>query len=317
MYYLFYGDDTFQIKEKTDLLIKRFLDDQKTDMNLSYLDSKDLTFDSFFKAVFSLPFLGQKRLTVIFDPLSGIADKSLAEKIRQKLPLIPSFSTVLFIERDKFDKRSSFFKTLNKKGKSFLFEPLSGYLINKKIEDLFFQYDFKISKEAIYLLAMSVGSDLWRLKNEILKIINYAKSQKRIEVGKEDILLLVQAEDNSKVFDLTDAISEKNLKKSLQVLSSLMKKKEEPLILFNMLVTQVRNMLILSDFGSSNQSEIAKETKIHPFVVKKTLSSLKNFSFEKLAQYYRILEDFDYRIKNGLIDTDLALNLLVVEFCKR
>lgn len=316
MYYLYHGEDTYMIKEKVDRQIERFIEAEKTDLNLTIIDAKELTFPAYKNAVFSMPFLGQKRLTII-NGLLSLGDKDLQDKVKESLESIPTFCTVLFVEKAKFDKRLSLFKTLNSKKTSFVFDSLSGYDINRKIEEMVSREHFLISKEAVNLLALSVGSDLWRYKNEILKLINYAKSTGKDKITKDEIDDLVPSAESFRIFDLTDAISQKDLVKSLKVLTSLIGKKEDPLMIFGMIVSNFRTLAIVFSLRDKKESEIVSMTKLHPFVVKKTLSVARNYDFSTIIKCYRLLTSFDYCIKTGLIDASLALNLLVVDFCKK
>ena len=62
-----------------------------------------------------------------------------------------------------------------------------------------------------------------------------------------------------------------------------------------------------------NEMAIAKETKLHPFVVKKGLAQGRNFSFEGLKNIYQKLADLDQQVKTGRMEIKLALDKFIVE----
>ena len=63
----------------------------------------------------------------------------------------------------------------------------------------------------------------------------------------------------------------------------------------------------------ANEYEIAKMTRMHPFVIKKSLAQLRNFSFPRLEKIYRKLGAMDLMIKIGKMDIRLALDKFVAE----
>jgi DNA polymerase III delta subunit len=77
-------------------------------------------------------------------------------------------------------------------------------------------------------------------------------------------------------------------------------------------------MLIVSDLSASmTADQIAKEAGLHPFVVKKTLINLKNFSNEELEKMYFNLGEIDWKSKSGLADIAVMTELLIVDFCRK
>jgi len=52
---------------------------------------------------------------------------------------------------------------------------------------------------------------------------------------------------------------------------------------------------------------------MHPYVVKKTLAQLKNFSGPDLRRIYQKLFSFDLAVKTGRLQPELALEMLILE----
>ena len=65
--------------------------------------------------------------------------------------------------------------------------------------------------------------------------------------------------------------------------------------------------------GLRNQYEVAKLTKLHPYVVQKGMDQLRNYNFEKLKRIYKKLEEIDLASKTGKIDIRIALDKFVAE----
>jgi DNA polymerase III delta subunit len=83
-----------------------------------------------------------------------------------------------------------------------------------------------------------------------------------------------------------------------------------------MYIYQFRNLLKVGDYyfsGLSDKYAIAKKTKLHPFVVQKNLAQLSQFSLNSLKNIYQKLEEIDYKVKNGEIEIELALDKFIME----
>ena len=58
---------------------------------------------------------------------------------------------------------------------------------------------------------------------------------------------------------------------------------------------------------------ISKETKLHPYVVKKSHAQAQRFSLSELKKIYQKIFEVDLNIKTGKIDPQIALDLLIAE----
>ena len=59
------------------------------------------------------------------------------------------------------------------------------------------------------------------------------------------------------------------------------------------------------------EAEIARGAKTHPFVVRKLMGQVRNFSLAQLEQIYHKLLEVDETIKTGQMEGDVALDTLV------
>jgi DNA polymerase-3 subunit delta len=78
---------------------------------------------------------------------------------------------------------------------------------------------------------------------------------------------------------------------------------------------QIRTLLKIGDFywqGMTNASDIAKASKLHPYVVQKTLPQVRSIGEEKAKQILRDLAEIDQNAKTGKIDPILALDIFIV-----
>jgi DNA polymerase-3 subunit delta len=64
------------------------------------------------------------------------------------------------------------------------------------------------------------------------------------------------------------------------------------------------------------QEQIAKQLKLHPYVVKKGLAQERNFSMRQLEKAHALLVETDWMIKTGEMEGVLALDMLVVSLTR-
>jgi len=114
------------------------------------------------------------------------------------------------------------------------------------------------------------------------------------------------------VFDMVDALGARNGREALRLLHRLLEQ-DEALRLFGMVVRQFRLLLLtraMLDAGARD-TEIASVLKTPPFVVRKLMGQVRNFSLPQLKELYHKLRDIDEAIKTGQTEGDVALDMLV------
>ncbi len=316
MIIFFYGEDNYRLKQKIKALKKKFVSASLGDTNLVVLDGATISYDEFIRQILAMPFLSKTRLVIVENIIKNnkkSAKGSALEKIPEALKKIPKSTVLVFAEDGVPDRRTVLFKKLSKeKMEEFkVLEPagLSRW-INREVEN----QGGSIDSAATSKLIEYVGPDLWRMENEIQKLISYDK-----KITSENVELLVQSQIQADIFRTIDAIANKNIKTAIFEFYKLLDTGTNELMILTMIVYQYRNLLIVKDIseqGNTNQWAIVKKTKLHPFVVQKSLSLLNRYSMDDLKKIYRNLLDYDFRIKTGKIGSRVALELLVFKLCK-
>ncbi len=172
----------------------------------------------------------------------------------------------------------------------------------------------KISGEAVSLLADFIGNQLRLLANELEKLATYVGAGRTIEAGHVHLLSAeVQA---ARIFDLTDALAQRNRTLALNLLHDLLADGQHPLALLPTITSQVRNLLLVKEMAGSGlrAAQIAAAIGSPPFVVEKALRNAGKFSSAQLENTYRRLLDTDAALKRSRLTPEMALDLLVVNF---
>lgn len=318
MYYLFFGQNFYSIKNKLKAIKEKFLKADPSALNLSELSGATLSAGDFWSAALAAPFLASKRLIIVKNLLLESKDDDFKKDLIKNLAKIPETSLVFFIEDGNPDKRGALFKTLNRPGIAQNFELPTPNTIGNLIDEKIKENDIKISSEARNKFILYVGSDLYRAENEIMKLVLYSKHENIKTIEAKLVEEMVRPESSAGIFDFIDAVGAKNHKKAVSLLNELIEAGQNELYILSMVVYQFRNMLAISSYLDRHVStgEMAKVAKIHPFVVQKTIGVLRKYSKETLASNYIKLGNTDFAIKTGQIDPKLSILMLISEFCK-
>lgn len=316
-----YGEDFFRSGEKAAEIKKKFLEKDPAGSGLSFFDFSDSKIDTdrFFGALSTNNLLAPKRLIIIKNIILEGADSArenvLAFLKNQKWLADDKDTVAVFWEAGKVKKSDLLYKHLFKNSQKQEFEKLAGIKLNqwtlrriKKISE-----SASISRPALEKLLAFAGEDMHFLNNEIEKLAAYADGKM---ITEENVELLVRANLGSNIFNTIDAIGANNKKEALGLLHRHLEKGEDPFYLLSMFIYQFRNLLKVADlkkqFGADEYA-MARESKMHPFVVRKSLAQIRNFSWEKLKNIYQELGELDTAVKTGKVEIKLALDKFIVE----
>lgn len=321
--FLFHGADAYGQREKLNFWQKEF-EKKYGDMNISVLADKETSAREIFQTCSAVPFLSEKRLTIVKDFLEKTDEENTKDRTLMTglLEKIPDFCTLVFSEAKPADKRTSLYKKIHKLGKIIEFSAPAGSKLLAWIERKVSELNGRINRDAILHLAELVPDDLFRLENEIFKLVHFAKDK---PVSKEDIELLVNTQLSTSIFRLTDAIGQKNKKNSISALHQLIENGEELHRILYMIMRQFRIITCVKDLSAQglSSSSIGEKLHAHPFVVSNTLPQARNFSLDQLRRAYELLLEMDAKLKSGGIkifagdnrEFVLALDRLVLKLC--
>ncbi|HRY82563.1 MAG TPA: DNA polymerase III subunit delta [Candidatus Moranbacteria bacterium] len=319
-----FGEDSFRSSQKVLEIKKKFLSTDKSGSGLSVFDCENEKEEArkIINAINTSNLLAPKRLVISRNLISKSTDdeqKKILEFLKSKKKLSEDKDAVLiFWEGEMPRKNNALYKFLDsKKGevKSQNFEKLAGIKLEawalKTIKEI--NPEAKISKISLSKLIAFCAEDNFLLFQEIQKLVSYADKEM---ISEKDVDLLVKTNLNSNIFQMVDAIGANNKKEALALFHNHLQKGDDPFYLLSMFFYQFRNMLKVADLydrGTRSEYEIARVAKLHPFVVKKTLSQMRNFDFSKLKNIYNKLSKLDTAVKTGKIEIKLAMDKFIAE----
>jgi len=250
----------------------------------------------------------EKKLIVATDPfLNNYFKGKFLEEAETFLDLD---DIIILFQEGEIKKEKKLLNFLEKKAKTQKFSILTGQNLKNWVIKKFGKQ--KIEPDALDLLLDYVGSDLWRMSNEIEKLRNYRKDK---IIKKEDVKLQVKPVIEVDIFQTIDAMAQRRKDSALRLFQKHLENGDSPLYLVSMINYQFRNLLTIKDFVEKCKPYgiILKKSGLHPFVVKKSYFQCKQFSQEELKKIYQKIFLIDLEIKTGKLSPDAGLEMLIAE----
>jgi DNA polymerase III delta subunit len=291
------GANSFGLRRELRGLIKTFLN-KYDEMGLERVDGEEAEFNRLSEALTSLPFLVERKLVVLRAP--G-ANKQFVEKAEELLAGVPESTDVVIVE-PKLDKRGSYYKLLKKSTDYREFPELDANGMARWLTDAAKAAGGSISQADARYLVERAGASQSLLANELNKLLLHDRT-----VTKQSIELLTEATPQSTIFELLDAAFAGNARRAMALYTEQRALKVEPQQLIAMLAWQLHVLAVVKTAGGRTPDDIARESKVSAYTVKKSVGIARRLSLTQLRQLVAELLDIDRRLKRESMDADEAL----------
>ena len=313
--YLFYGPETFLIKNYEKALTDAILPSGSEMMNHDIFEEKRVTAGAIMDAAQTLPFLNEKRLVTVRSSafFQKGNTKEEGEKLVDYLGNLPESVCILFIE-EKVEKNNRLYKEIVKNGEVVEFKTPGEKELTVWIKKECAKNGVKIEASVVQFFLQTVENDMESIERELQKLLSYKGNQGNIEVG--DVNEICTPSLEAKVFDLVRAVAEEKPEKAISIYRNLLLLKESPYMVLSLITRQFRMILLsslLSEEGAPN-NEIAQKLEIRDFAVKEYIRQGKRFS---KGGWKMALEDClktDLDIKMGRAAEEAAVELLIMKY---
>lgn len=302
MIYLFYGENSRAAKEQINKLVERFKTSTGSDFGLHRFN-EDSDPESVKQALVSMPMFSEASLVVLEHPSRS---KELINALSDALETVPE-KTVLAVYDPQIDKRTSWFKALQKQATVKEFTQKTPAQKRKWTEREVKARGGSISEEAVALLLEYVD-DEWQLEQEIQKLANTAA-----EIQAEHIRQLVRPAPQQTVFSLLDALVAGRTQEALEHWQDLRAQNVHELEILAMLGWQVRVLLILAAAEGRADQQIGKDHGINPYVIRKSRSVARRLDEASLQAAYQAITASDYAIKTSGQEPDVLVEQLLMQ----
>ena len=323
--YCVFGRESYLIEEIVSLFKKQINPDM-SDFNLSIIDGKEINLEEFRSAVETVPFLDEKRISIIKDfELLNEKKRNFSDtdedEVINIIGNIPSSTVLVFVNYGGIEKRRRIYKAISKYGACCELNKMKDFELFDWVKNLFEQRKAKIQNTEIsYFIEVSGYRDrnsnitLSDLKKEIEKLSSYAG---RDLITKEIINNLSTSKIENDIFKLIDMIGSKNPQKAYRILEDMINSGESILGIFAMLYRQFNNIAKVKSLIENNvpMASILNQTQMTSYVYQKVSRQAKNYDDESLFEIIGYISDYDFKIKNGLIKDSLAAEIFIAKYC--
>ena len=287
----------------------------------------------------SVPFLAERRLVIVegllslFDPRerrrraptspSRKASSGQNRKPSNAWGDLPSYiakemppTTLLVFLDEKVSGGNTLFEKLRPVVQVRQFPTLRGEGLARWIRNRISDKGASISPGAIRLLSQLVGGDLWIMDNELEKLTLYVGDK---IIDEKAVGTLVYRSRESSIFSAVDSLLEGKSAAALKMMHSLRNEGAELPYIVSMAARQLRMVTVAKDLmdRGHREAEIGERLGItRDFVVTKTIEQARKHSWNNLEWLYGRLMNADLAVKQGRMDQDVALELLVTEASK-
>jgi DNA polymerase-3 subunit delta len=291
-------------------------------MNITHLEGKSTTLKELIAATHAMPFLVDRRLVVLNDPLGALRSPADREQFQAALGKTPGTTALVVViprplstPREKRDGKKHWLeKWVGAQGDRAYIREYSlphGPQMARWIQSKAAEGGGEIEYQAAGLLASYVQDDPRLAAQEIDKLLAYVDYRRPVEI--DDVERLTPDGAQGDVFAMVDALGNRNGQLALQMLHRLLET-DEALRLYGMVVRQFRLLLLTRELLDSGhrEADVARLLKLHPFVAKKIVPQCRNFDLPALETIYDKLLEIDESIKTGMVEVEVAMDSLIV-----
>ena len=305
--YLLYGEEQYLIRQYRDKLKHALAADDDT-MNFSAFSGSDINQKEIIDLAETLPFLAERR--VMFFKDTGLF-KAGGEKLAEYLAN-PNDTTFFVFTESEVDKRSKLYKAVQSKGYVAEFTVQDENTLKRWIAGILGKEGKKISENTAQLLLSKTGTDMENIQMELEKLICYCLD--RDVVTAEDVEAVCTTRITNHIFDMVNAIAEKQPQKALQLYYDLLALKEPPMrVLF--LIARQCNLLLqtkeLKNRGHDNKT-IASKIGVPPFAAGKYVAQASHFKTSVLKNAVKQCVETEEAVKSGRMNDMMSVEILIL-----
>lgn len=307
--YLLYGEEDYLRKQYRDKLKEALIDDGDT-MNNHYYEGKDIRAEEIIDLAETLPFFASKRVIVIEN--SGWFQKG-GEKIAEYLPGIPDTSYFVFVETQ-VDKRSKLYKAVTKQGRVSEFASQDEQTLKRWILGMLKKEGKNITASDLQFLLERTGTQMANIKTEMEKLLCY--TLEKSEITRDDIEEVCTKRVQNQIFDMINAIADREQKKALQLYYDLLTLKEPPMRILALVGRQFNLLLQVKELKKKGYSGqvIAEKTGLHGFIVGKYEKQAARFKSAELREALEACVEADENVKTGKMNDVMSVEILICKY---
>lgn len=314
--YLLFGTDTYLLKKKTD---KYFSDHEVDVIDIEVFDMEEIIVEEAINAAMTIPFLSEKKGVVLKNCYFLSAGKTPKE-INHSLAYLyrylrnPNPTTILIIQApyEKLDPRKQVFKVCEE---TCVFEecvPVEKMEMYGMIKAILCQNNKTIDPNALEEFVNRTKDSTHLALNELNKLIAYIGDQDIIDLLTVRRVTTRDVEDN--IYELVNAILAKDTRSITNIYQDLAQVNTEATVIIRMISDKMQEILYTKELFRTNHTydDVMRYFNASKGRTYYIVKNAREISDELLNRYMTELEEVDFRIKSGLIDKKIGVELFLL-----
>ncbi|HYX09288.1 MAG TPA: hypothetical protein VE912_21315 [Bacteroidales bacterium] len=210
----------------------------------------------------------------------------------------------LVITTDMVDKRRKLFKIIKKtgiiidcsvpKGDRRADKIAQEAVLSERMEVLLDRYEKTMDTLAYRTMYEMTGFDIGTFSDNLAKLISYVGDRKRITT--EDVAFVLKRTKKDPIYELTNAIADRDIDTSLFFLNSLLAENFHPLQILASMTNQIRKLLVIRDFAESSHGSSWYPEMHYTQFKNNIMASVQSYNKELLKQ----IEDWENMLSGNM-----------------
>ncbi len=306
------GEEEFYIDRLMNFAEHNILSESETAFNRSVFYGKDANWADVVNACRRYPMFASRQVVLLKEAQQMKEIDKLEGYISNPLQ-----STVLVIsyKGKTIDGRSRLAKILNKNGVLFQAKKIYENNLPSWTSEFVKSKGLDISPRAVMMLVDHIGNDLSRIANEVEKVSMNLGNRK--DITEDDIERFVGVSKEYNVFELQQAISNKDLVKTIRIIQYFeANPKAAPIqMLLPALYNHFSKVMMIFQMSDKSEKAITPLFYKNSFAAKQALETVINYSYTGVEQALLLLHEYNLRslgIRNpGISDASLMKEMAV------
>lgn len=327
--YVIYGEESFLIDRDCAQLKAKHVDPALEAFGYQLIPERGQNLDDLVNALQSIPSFTPERLVIVRNPFflknkTAEGEESTGLSPEQETLLIetlgnlPAGVIVVLAQYGAIDMRRRLAKYIQTKAKVIKHDAFAFWDKDKIADWLVAETEKrgkKLALPAALFLSQNGGTSLGGLYAELEKLFTYVGKAPQISLA--DVQTVASPGALSS-FALNESIRTRNLPQIMVLLRRLAKDGEYAPVVLGQIAAQIKQFLQVKELQSQRKSppEIASILKKHPFFIKNVCEDAQRYSLGELKTMYMELQQADYKIKTGLLQPYVALELAFLGLAK-
>lgn len=314
--YLFYGSDSYIIKNKTNKLIQA---SEVDDFNVTTYDAEEMNIEEAINDASTIPFITDKKIVVVKNA-HFLGTVKMKKEINHNLDAFSRYldnpipETILIINAPygKLDDRKAITKKIMKVATVEKCEPLKENDLHLWVRKQMDKNGLAIDRDAVEELLKRTSFNTEVLVSEMNKLLLYSEGLRKINIDIIKKVITKNVEDN--VYEITNAILDNKRSRALDIYNDLVMHSEDPLRIMNILINKYREILHVKLMINSGKDKnyIADYYRASPGRAYYMMKNARSVKMDIVKEHLMSLEKLDYQIKSGKIDKKVGLELFIL-----